>query len=178
MSRMIHGRLVRVSSALTFGAAVALILATMASATSPIVNRVSVGTPDACLGLAGTHPGCDGNFSLTAIKRADGSVSGQYTDRFARGDGFHAVVDCLVVDGNQAWVSGVITHGRFTDPDTGEVFDLAGLYVFTRVQDNGRSANDPPDQISFSFFDTEPIPCTEMFDVDLLYAPEGQVTVT
>ena len=84
MSRMIRGRLVRVSSALTFGAAVALILATMASATSPIVNRVSVGTPDACLGLAGTHPGCDGNFSLTAIKRADGSVSGQYTDRFAK----------------------------------------------------------------------------------------------
>ena len=178
MSRMIRGRLVRVSSALTFGAAVALTLATMASATSPIVHRVSVGTPDACLDLAGTHPGCDGNFSLTAIERADGSVSGQYTDRFARGDGFHAVVDCLVVDGNQAWISGVITSGRVTDPDTGEEFDLAGLYVFTRVQDNGTTANDPPDQISFSFFDTEPIPCTEMFDVDLLDAPDGQVTVT
>jgi hypothetical protein len=178
MSRMTRGRLVRVSSALTFAAAVALMLATMASATSPIVHRVSVGTPDACLDLAGTHPGCDGNFSLTAIKRADGSVSGQYTDRFARGDGFHAVVDCLVVDGNQAWVSGVITQGRFTDPETGEETDLSGFYVFTRVQDNGRSANDPPDQISFSFFDTEPIPCTEMFDVDLLDAPDGQVTVT
>ena len=126
MSRMIRGRLVRVSSALTFGAAVALMLAAMASATSPIEHRVSVGTPDACLHLAGTHPGCDGNFSLTAIKRTDGSVSGQYTDRFAHGDGFHAVVDCLVVDGNQAWVSGVITSGSFTDPDTGEVFDLAG----------------------------------------------------
>ena len=63
MSSMIHGRLVRVSSVLTFGAAVALILAAMASATSPIVHRVSVGTPDACLDLAGTHPGCDGNFS-------------------------------------------------------------------------------------------------------------------
>ena len=178
MSRMIRGRVVRVSSSLAFGATVALILATMASATSPIVNRVSVGTPDACLDLAGTHPGCDGNFSLTAIKRADGSVSGQYTDRFARGDGFHAVVDCLVVDGNQAWISGVISRGKFTDPDTGEEFDLAGLNVFTRVQDNGTSANDPPDQISFSFFDTEPIPCTEMFDVDLLDAPDGQVTVT
>jgi hypothetical protein len=179
MPRTIHRPLARASLVLTLVAAVALILATMASATSPIVHRVSVGTPDACLALFGSdHPGCDGNFSLTAIQRADGSVSGQYTDRFAHGDGFHAVVDCLVVDGNQAWISGVITSGRFTDPETGERIDLAGLFVFTRVQDNGTTANDPPDQISFSFFDFEPIPCTERFDVDLLDAPEGQVSVT
>ena len=177
MSRMIRRRLVRVSSALTLGAAVALILATMASATSPIVHRVSVGGPDACVAFGFIHPGCDGNFSLTAIKYADGSVSGQYTDRFAHGDGFHAVVDCLVVEGNRAWVSGVISRGTITDPDTGEVFDLAGLYVFTSAQDNGTSSNDPPDQISFSFFDFDPIPCTEQFDVDLMDAPEGQVTV-
>jgi hypothetical protein len=160
------------------GAAIALILTTMAWATGPVVHRVSAGGPDACVAFGFTHPGCDGNFSLTAIEYADGSVSGQYTDRFANGDGFHAVVDCLVVEGNRAWVSGTITSGRFTDPDTGEVFDLAGLYVFTSVQDNGTSANDPVDKISFSFFDFEPIPCTEQFDVDLLDAPEGQVTVT
>jgi hypothetical protein len=158
--------------------AVALILTTMAFATGPVVHRVSVGSPDACLALVGAaHPGCDGNFSFNAIEYADGSVSGQYTDRFANGDGFHAVIDCLVVDGNRAWVSGVITSGRFTDPDTGEVFDLAGLDVFTSVQDNGTSANDPVDQISFSFIGFE-IPCTEQENVDLLDAPEGQVTVT
>jgi hypothetical protein len=158
--------------------AVALILTTMAFAKGPVVHRVSVGSPDACLALVGAeHPGCDGNFSFTAIEYADGSVSGQYTDRFANGDGFHAVIDCLVVDGNRAWVSGVITSGRFTDPDTGEVFDLAGLDVFTSVQDNGTSANDPVDQISFSFIGFE-IPCTEQENVDLLDAPEGQVTVT
>ena len=156
----------------------ALILATMAALTKSHRETSQCGHAGCVPGPSRTHPGCDGNFSLTAIQRADGSVSGQYTDRFARGDGFHAVVDCLVVEGNQAWISGVITSGRFTDPDTQEVFDLAGLHVFTRVQDNGISANDPPDQISFSFFDTEPIPCTEMFDVDLLDAPEGQVTVT
>ena len=100
--------------------AVSLILTTVAFAKGPVVHRVSVGGPDACALLDGTHPGCDGDFSLTAIEYADGSVSGQYTDRFANGDGFHAVIDCLVVDGNQAWVSGVITSGRFTDPDTGE----------------------------------------------------------
>ena len=160
------------------GAAMALVLTTVAFATGPVMHRVSVGSPDACVAFGAAHPGCDGNFSLTAIEYTDGSVSGQYTDRFANGDGFHAVVDCLVVEGNRAWISGVITSGRFTDPDTGEVFDLAGLYVFTSVQDNGTSANDPPDQISLSFIDFEPIPCTEKFDVDLLDAPEGQVKVT
>jgi hypothetical protein len=96
--------------------AVALILTTMAFAKGPVVHRVRVGSPDACLALVGAaHPGCDGNFSLTAIEYADGSVSGQYTDRFANGDGFHAVIDCLVVEGNRAWASGVITSGRFTD---------------------------------------------------------------
>ena len=70
----------------------------------------------------------------------------------------------------------MITSGRVTDPDTGEVFDLAGLDVFTSVQDNGTSANDPVDQISFSFIGFE-IPCTEQENVDLLDAPEGQVTV-
>jgi hypothetical protein len=160
------------------GAAIALILTTMAWATGPVVHRVSAGGPDACVEFGAEHPGCDGNYSLTAIEYADGSVSGQYTDRFARGDGFHAVIDCLVVEGDRAWVSGVITKGRFTDPETGEVFDLAGLYVLTSVQDNGTSANDPPDQISFSFIDFVETPCTETPDVDMLDAPEGQVTVT
>jgi hypothetical protein len=159
------------------GAAMALILTTMAWATGPVVHRVSAGGPDACVAFGATHPGCDGNFSLTAREYADGSVSGQYTDRFANGDGFHAVIDCLVVEGNRAWISGIITSGRFTDPDTGEVFDLAGLYVLTSVQDNGTSANDPADQISLSFIDFEQTPCTETPDVDLLDAPEGQVTV-
>jgi hypothetical protein len=159
-------------------AAVALVLTTMAWATGPVVHTVSAGGPDACVAFGAEHPGCDGNFSLTAIQYADGSVSGQYTDRFARGDGFHAVIDCLVVEGNQAWVSGVITQGTFTDPDTGEVFDLAGLYVWTTVVDNGTSANDPVDEISFSFIDVVPTPCTETPDAPLLAAPEGQVTVS
>jgi hypothetical protein len=158
--------------------AVVLVLTTVAFAKGPVVHRASAGGPDACVALGlGTHPGCDGNFSLTAIEYADGSVSGQYTDRFAKGDGFHAVVDCLSVAGNQAWVSGVITSGRFTDSETGEVFDLAGLDVFTTVQDNGTSANDPVDRIGTSFIGLE-IPCTDQVNLeDLLDAPDGQVEV-
>ena len=133
---------------------------------SPIVHRVSVGGPDACTGLGG-KPGCDANFSILAIQFADGTVRGQYIDRFAQGGGFHAVVDCLNVVGNDAWISGVVTQPK----------EFAGVPVITRVRDNGTSANDPPDQISFSFaFD--PRSCsTAPQDLPLFDAPEGQVKV-
>ena len=74
-------------------------------------------------------------------------------------------------------MSGVITSGRFTFED-GEVFDLTGLPVWTRVRDNGTSANDPPDQIGFSIIG-DPTPCTDRLveGFDLLDAPEGQVIV-
>jgi hypothetical protein len=146
-------------------------MVTAAGAKSPIVHFVSVGGPDACVAIGAEHPGCDGNFSFSAIQYTDGSAQGQYTDRFANGDGFHAVIDCLVVTtGKNAWVSGVITQGTIGTAD------LAGLSVIARVKDNGRSANDPPDQISFSFIGFD-IPCTDTPDIELLAAPEGQVVV-
>ena len=138
----------------------------------PVVHQVKAGGPDACIALGFEHPGCDANYSLVANQYADGSVSGQYTDRFANGDGFHAVVDCLSVSGNDAWISGVITHGRIGD------VDLAGLEVLTRVRDNGTSANDAPDQISFSFIDTVLPDCTTQPDLPLLDTPQGQVMVS
>lgn len=169
MSGLTRRRLA-VWSALTMVLVLALVLTAVASAGSPIVNRVHAGGPDACEAIGFPHPGCDGNFSLSAKRYTDGSASGQYTDRFARGDGFHAVIDCLVVVGNDAWVSGVITHGTL-----GGV-DLAGLPVATRVRDNGTSANDPADQISFSFIG-DARPCTTMVLYPLLAAPDGQVKV-
>ena len=153
-----------------------LILASAAVAKGPVTHRVSAGGPDACVAFGFEHPGCDGNYSLVAVEYADGTVTGQYTDRFANGSGFHAVIDCLVVDGNDAWVSGVITQGSFTFPD-GEVFDLTGLFFDSRVRDNGTSANDPPDQIGLSLLTEEQFPCTNQFDHELLDAPEGQVVV-
>ena len=177
MSRITRKGLAGISSALTV--VLALVLVTTALAQGPVTQHVSVGSPDACFALFGaTHPGCDGNFSLTANVYADGSVRGQYTDRFARGDGFHAVIDCVSVVDNEAWVSGVITQGTFTDPNTGEVFDLTGLPVSTKVRDNGTTANDPADQISFSFIgDGFALPCTDHPPYDLLDAPDGQVVI-
>ena len=174
MFRITRKRVAGISS--VFTVALVLVLGPAAFATGPVVHQVNAGGPDACVFFGFLHPGCDGNFSLVAHEYADGSVSGQYTDRFAQGDGFHAVIDCVSVVGNDAWVSGVITQGTFTDPDTGEEFDLAGLPVATRVRDNGTSANDPADQISFSFLG-DPTPCTEHAPYQLFDAPEGQVRV-
>jgi hypothetical protein len=173
-------RLVGAASTLTVGVALVLIGATTAWAgKGPVVHQVSAGGPDACVSFdflppEERKPGCDANWSLVAKEWSDGSVSGQYTDRFANGDGFHAVVDCLSVSGNDAWIGGVITHGRVGD------FDLAGLRVLTRVQDNGTSANDPPDKISLSFIDEAPnLPdCTTQPDLPLFDAPQGQVKVS
>lgn len=152
-----------------------LVLGTSASAVGQVVHRVSAGSPDVCEAV-GLEPGCDKNFSLVAIQFADGSVSGQYDDQFGGGlGGFHAVIDCLSVEGNQAWLSGVITHGVFHDPDFGD-FDLTGLPVWTTVRDNGTSQNDPPDQISLSMIGT-PDTCTDQPGGPLFEVPQGQVVV-
>jgi hypothetical protein len=156
--------LVRISSAVAIAAVLSLMVEGPAA-----VHRVSAGGPDACSAF-GDKPGCDGNYSLEASLFADGSASGQYTDRFARRSGIHGVVDCLVVVGNEAWLSGWITSGRSGD------FDLAGLPFTTRLRDNGKSARDPADQISTSNVG-DPTPCSDMAPFDLLDTPQGQVTV-
>jgi hypothetical protein len=131
-----------------------------------VVHQVSAGGHD--LDFIGNT---DANFSLVAIEYGDGSVSGQWTDQFGQQEGgFHAAINCLSVVGNTAWVSGVVTSGS-----TGG-FDLTGLPVITRVRDNGASANDPPDEISFSFLGN-PTPCTAQPNLILLAMTDGQVSV-
>src|SRR4029077_9167873 len=96
----------------------------------------------------------DANFSLVAIQYGDGHSSGQWTDQFGQGQGgIHVQVNCVFVAGNEAWISGIISSGNFNGAD------LSGLPVITRVQDNGKSAKDPPDAISFSFIGNA-TPCT------------------
>src|SRR5215211_1172953 len=119
-------------------AGLVLALSPAASADS-VIHKVSVGSGDVL------PPPGDANFSLSAIELDDGTVTGQWQDSvFGRGTaavGLHVEVDCLVVVGNEAWVSGVITRPA----------SLAGLPAITRVRDNGTSATDPADQVSFTF---------------------------
>ncbi len=76
----------------------------------------------------------------------------------------------MFVAGNQAWISGIIKQGTFNG------VDLSGLPVITRVQDNGDSANDPPDAISFSFIGNA-TPCTAAPPLQLVPMTDGQVQV-
>jgi len=142
-------------------------------AVGPVVHHVSAGGPDICAAL-GLKPGCDANFSLTANQYADGSVTGQYSDRWRAGvqpgDGIHAVIYCVSVVGNEAWISGVITTGTFNG------VDLTGLPVGTRVRDNGAFVNDPADEISYTNFG-DPTPCTDHPDYPMFAVPQGQVVV-
>ena len=152
-------------------AALSLVAATAAFA-GGVIHHVSAGTADACFAF-GARPGCDANFSLVADQYANGSVKGQFTDRSKRLGGFTASIDCLSINGTEAWVSGVITSGTFA----GE--DLTGLAVSTMVKDNGTTANDPPDQISFTYWGGDlAFSCTTQSEgFGLLDAPQGQVTV-
>ena len=67
-------------------------------------------------------------------------------------------------------MSGIISSGN-----VGGV-DVSGLPCITRVQDNGKSANDPPDAISFSFIGVA-TPCTAAPPLPLFPMTDGQVTV-
>ncbi|MDX1687946.1 MAG: hypothetical protein R3248_08180 [Candidatus Promineifilaceae bacterium] len=147
-----------------------LIAVIPALADSP-VHAVHAGGPDACEAW-GLAPGCDANFSLVAIEHGDGSVTGQWSDQFGGGDGAHIAIDCLAVDGNQAWFSGLITQETISG--TGA---YVGLRVAARVVDNGTSANDPPDQISYITFDLGNTACAEQPEYQLFDVSQGQVRV-
>ena len=140
----------------------------MASSTNGngVINRVSVGGSD-----QDATANTDANFSLIAIQYSDGSVKGEWTDQFGQGQGgVHVDVNCLSVVGNQAWVSGIIQSGN------GPAAAFVGLPAVTRVADLGKSANDPPDLISFTFVGLA-VPCTAQPNLPLLPMTGGQVTV-
>lgn len=130
-----------------------------------ILHRVSVGSHD--FGIF--KPGTDANDSMIAIEHADGSVSGQWIDQFGHGNGgVHVAVNCLEVDGNQAWISGIVTQSPAEE-------DI-GLTAATRVVDNGTSTKDPPDQISFTRIDP-PFDCHARRPMLLFDLSGGEVKV-
>jgi len=137
-------------------------------ASNGVLNRVSVGGSDQDVTL-----NTDANFSLVAIRYGDGSVAGQWSDQFGQGQGGVQVdINCLVVAGNQAWIGGIIRSGS---TGVGGV-DLSGLAALTRVVDNGTSANDAPDAISFTFIGLA-VQCTARPNLPLFSMTGGQVTV-
>lgn len=112
------------------------------------------------------------NLSLIARLGCDGAVTGQFQDTLQDGIGVHAQVTCLEIDGDDAWISGVVT--KVTPATLG---DFAGTPISIRVRDNGTSANDPPDQASFFFWNSEDL-CTDKPDYELFKLIAGQVQIT
>ena len=142
-----------------------------AFAKKTVVHHVSLGGADVCEAL-GLPTGCDANFSLVANVHSDGSVSGQWQDTFAGGqEGLHVAVDCINIVGNGAVIAGVITHGI-----AGGI-NVSGQRAITAVVDNGTSANDPPDQLSFSFFFDGDCSSLTPGDFPLFDLAHGQVKV-
>lgn len=84
------------------------------------------------------------NFSLAALRNADGSVTGQF-ESTARDFGFraHGSVTCLTIVGNAAWLGGTIE--QFPANPAFEGLDASWIVV-----DNGSGAGDV-DQISQAF---------------------------
>jgi len=133
---------------------------------NPVVQRVTVGGADATLF---GPPGSDANFSLIAVERADGTVTGQLHDSWSKNSGFHAVIDCLSVDGNDAWVSGTVT--KSVAPA------FVGRTVNIQVRDGGDAGED---MITFATFFL-PVTCVDQFafeDIGWLFpVNNGQVKV-
>ena len=148
-----------------------LLLSTAAFAAPPCAI-VTMGGAD--VHFLGAPPNNDKNLSLIARLGCDFTVTGGLTDAYAGGNvTIHATLDCLVVEGDDAWMSGVITK---VTPNT--IGDFAGVPVSVRVRDNGTSANDPPDQASFVFLFGDAIECSQKPDYELFDLNNGQVQVT
>ncbi len=79
-------------------------------------------------------------FAFTAKRQADGSSQGQFqVNNRSSGVKEHGAVTCVRVEGNVAWIDGVVTHtnGR-----------RLGATVVWKVIDNGEGSGSPPDMIT------------------------------
>lgn len=86
-------------------------------------------------------------FTIAAVERQDGSVSGQFEMHLRQLPvRIHGRITCIGVRGNAAWLGGVIQliKGSFPGaPDIGP-----GTPIRIRVVDNGEGSNAPADLIS------------------------------
>lgn len=85
-------------------------------------------------------------YSNSAIRHADGSVSGQFELKSAQDGGLriHGDVVCFTIVGNTARIAGRVDKSNTT-------LVPEGTYVIWTVVDNGEGANDPPDTTSDFF---------------------------
>jgi hypothetical protein len=112
-------------------------------------------------------------YSFSAIQHRNGSVSGQMTlDSRAQNVIFQGDVTCLVTNGNEAIIGGIITH---VSPNSDPIYfsDLGAPFVL-RVVDNGEGANEPIDLVSDVYIN---IDCSGGPFLNLLPIEAGNINV-
>ena len=112
-------------------------------------------------------------FSFTAVTQKGGVTGEAQLDNRAQGVRLHLVINCLVVTGNVAKVSGIVTKV------TGPTIIQVGWPSIFYVNDNGEGSNSPPDTISlvFSFDPSVTVDCRTPFVLDMLAIDDGNIQV-
>ena len=115
-------------------------------------------------------------FTVSAVKRTDGTVKGQYNLVIGSGSEthLHGDVTCLVVKGGRAWIAGNVTRWPFPD----DLKDMSSVAV--EIVDSG--SPDVPDGLSLLGFwigdpDAGNAWCEEAQVGDVLPITHGDLTV-
>lgn len=137
---------------LTVVALGAVLAACDGSAHPTRVDEVFRGDPTLDLAAAGASVtggghydvlGLDVQFAVGAVRGPDGGASGRFHITADEGGGltvdFSGTVTCLTVDpvNRRAWIGGVVTANRSTDPDLLTEIHEPGDDVWFRVRDAG-----------------------------------------
>ena len=145
-----------------------IMCASAAYSAAPVERVVGGGNNDA-LGFLG--PG-NWTYGYNAQMDENGVVTGEA--EFHRLDLFnikvHVGIDCLVVDGNRAWISGFITQSANN-------LQLIGVPVGWTVLDNGQGADALPDESSEVFDFSGGFSCEDMLNLPLQPWPNGNIKV-
>ena len=122
--------------------------AAVAAGAAPGGDNAVVASASGGYGMSGTAAGSNFTihpFTFTAHIRADGSVDGRFTYTQVRDEvqlTASGTLDCAVIQGNQAWVGGVIEDSSRAS--------LIGLDMWFQVQDNGEPGSDETPDMSSS----------------------------
>jgi hypothetical protein len=112
-------------------------------------------------------------YSFNAIQNRNGSVSGHLTlDSRGQQVIIQGDVNCLVINGNQAIIGGIITN--VTPNSDPSFFSLVGQPFVLRVVDNGEGAPNPVDLVSDVF---APDACSDGPFLPLQPIEAGNITV-
>ena len=125
----------------------ALVLLVVVAVPLFAVSAYAAGNPAASGGGTTVELGEKSTFTFNAVQKPNGTVTGHLVYHFRAVDNsFHMDIDCLSIEGNNATLSGVVTHitGKGIVPD----FLFVGQHGVFSVTDNGEGADAQPDLIS------------------------------